>query len=99
MIYTAFDAQRFATPFCLCGACHNQIQREGRAVVLVVEDGKPLVSVTFCIHTACEAAFIEKNPPTRGAHWVTFPLSSFLTTLLKNTSTPEGAGQKIPVGH
>ena len=40
------------------GACHNQIQREGRAIVLVVDDGKPLVSMTFCIHAACEAAFL-----------------------------------------
>ena len=35
----------------------------------------------------------------RGARWVTFPLTTFLATLLKNTSALEGAAQKIPIGH
>lgn len=99
MIYTAFDEHRRATPFCLCSACHDQIQEGGLAIVLVVDDGKPLVSLTFCVHKACEAEFITKNPPTRGARWVTFPLAAYLAALLKNTSALEGAERKVPIGH
>jgi hypothetical protein len=98
-MFTSFDEQRRATPVCLCVACHWQIQRAGLAIVLVVDDGKPLVNITFCLHAACEAAFREKHPPTRGARWVTFPLTAYLTTLLKNTSAIEGAGQPLPLGH
>jgi len=36
---------------------------------------------------------------SRSARWVTFPLTSYLTTLLKNTSAPEGVEQEIPIGH
>ena len=99
MMFTSFDAQRHATPLCVCATCHGQIQHDGLAIVLVVEDGKPIVCLTSCIHAACEAAFLAEHPPTRGARWVTFPLTSFLTTLLKNTSALEGTGQKITVGH
>ena len=99
MIYTAFDELRQATPLCLCGACHNQIQRAGRAIVLVVDHSKPFVNVTFCIHAACEAAFLAEHPPSRNARWVTFSLASFLATLLKNTSAREETAQHIPLGH
>jgi hypothetical protein len=42
---------------------------------------------------------MRQFPPSRGARWLTFSLTSFLATLLKNTSAREEAGQKIPVGH
>lgn len=75
------------------GTCHNQIQREKRAIVLVVDDGTPLVSTTFCIHAAYEAAFTAKNAPSRAACWITVPLTSFLAMLLKNTTAREEQGR------
>jgi hypothetical protein len=99
MIFTSFDAYRVATPLCFCAHCHHPVQRAGRAIVLVVDDGKPLVNVTFCLHVACEAAFVAQHPPSRGARWVTFPLAAFLATLLKNTRAREGAEETLPLGH
>jgi hypothetical protein len=69
------------------------------AMYKVVDDGKPLVNVTFCLHVACAAAFVAQHPPSRGARWVTFPLAAFLATLLKNTTAREGAEEQITVGH
>jgi hypothetical protein len=77
----------------------EQLAIAGRAIVLVVDDGKPLVNVTFCLHVACAAAFVAQHPPSRGARWVTFPLAAFLATLLKNTTAREGAEEQITVGH
>jgi hypothetical protein len=37
-------------------------------------------------------------PPTRGAQWMTFPLTAFLATLLKNTRTG-GAAVDSASGH